>query len=128
MMLADWLIVLAVLFFLALAFFFSGSETAMTASSRATMLSLSKDGDPDAVIVTRLLDDKQRLIGALLIGSNVATILSSTLATALMQEWFGDLGVLYASVVMTVLVILFCEMLPKTAAIDTPDRYALSIA
>jgi Mg2+/Co2+ transporter CorB len=128
MTLADWLIVLAVLFFLALAFFFSGSETAMTASSRGTMLRLSKDGDPDASIVTRLLDDRQRLIGALLIGNNVATIVSSALATALLHKWFGDIGVLYASVAMTLLVILFCEMLPKTAAIDTPDRYALSIA
>src|SRR5215470_10003818 len=128
MTLADWLIILAVLFFLALAFFFSGSETAMTASSRSTMLRLSKDGDPDAVIVTRLLEDKRRLIGALLIGSNVATIVSSALATALLQDWFGDIGVLYASIVMTVLVILVCEMLPKTAAIDAPDRYALSIA
>jgi magnesium and cobalt exporter, CNNM family len=128
MMLADWLIVLAVLFFLSLAFFFSGSETAMTASSRGTMLRLSKDGNPDAAIVTRLLDDRHRFIGALLIGGNVATIVSSTLATALLHEWFGDIGVLYASVVMTVLVILFCEMLPKTAAIDAPDRYALSIA
>jgi Mg2+/Co2+ transporter CorB len=128
MMLADWLIVLAVLFFLFLAFFFSGSETAMIASSRGTMLRLSKDGNPDATAVTRLLEDKRRLIGALLIGSNVATIVSSALATALLQEWFGDIGVLYASIVMTVLVILFCEMLPKTAAIDAPDRYALSIA
>jgi Mg2+/Co2+ transporter CorB len=100
----------------------------MTASSRGNMLRLSKDGDPGASIVTRLLDDKQRMIGALLIGSNVATIVSSALATALLQQWFGDIGVLYASVVMTVLVILFCEMLPKTAAIDSPDRYALSIA
>jgi Mg2+/Co2+ transporter CorB len=128
MMLSDWLIVLAVLFFLFLAFFFSGSETAMTASSRGTMLRLSKDGNPDATIVTRLLDDRHRFIGALLIGGNVATIVSSALATALLQDWFGDIGVLYASVVMTVLVILFCEMLPKTAAIDAPDRYALSIA
>src|SRR5215470_15301227 len=128
MMLSDWLIVLAVLFFLFLSFFFSGSETAMTASSRGTMLRLAKDGNPDATIVTRLLDDRQRLVGALLIGNNVATIVSSALATALLQEWFGDLGVLYASVAMTVLVILFCEMLPKTAAIDAPDRYALSIA
>ena len=128
MMLSDWLIVVAVLFCLFLAFFFSGSETAMTASSRGTMLQLAKDGNRDATIVTRLLENRQRLIGALLIGSNVATIVSSALATALLQEWFGDIGVLYASIAMTVLVILFCEMLPKTAAINTPDRYAISIA
>jgi len=128
MTLADWMIVLAVLFFLALAFFFSGSETAMTASSRGTMLRLSKDGNSDASIVTKLLDDKQRVIGALLIGGNAATIASSALATAFLHDWFGDIGVLYATIAMTVLVILVCEMLPKTAAIDAPDRYALSIA
>jgi Mg2+/Co2+ transporter CorB len=128
MMLSDWLIVLAVLFFLFLSFFFSGSETAMTASSRGTMLRLAKDGNPDATIVTLLLSKRQRLIGALLIGNNVATIVSSALATALLQEWFGDIGVLYATIGVTVLVILFCEMLPKTAAIAAPDRYAISIA
>jgi Mg2+/Co2+ transporter CorB len=128
MMLSDWLIVLAVLFFLLLSFFFSGSETAMTASSRGTMLRLAKDGNPDATIVTLLLSERQRLIGALLIGNNVATIVSSALATALLQQWFGDIGVLYASIGMTVLVILLCEMLPKTAAIAAPDRYAISIA
>jgi Mg2+/Co2+ transporter CorB len=127
-MLSNWLIVLAVLFFLFLSFFFSGSETAMTASSRGTMLRLAKDGNPAATIVTLLLSKRQRLIGALLIGNNLATIVSSALATALLQEWFGDIGVLYASIGMTVLVILFCEMLPKTAAIAAPDRYALSIA
>jgi Mg2+/Co2+ transporter CorB len=128
MTLTDWLIIVAVLLFLFMSFFFSGSETAMTASSRGTMLQLSKDGNADAMTVTRLLDDKQRLIGALLIGNNVATIVSSALATALLQDWFGDIGVLYASIVMTVVVVLFCELLPKTAAINRPDRYALSIA
>ena len=128
MTLTDWLIVLAILFFLFMAFFFSGSETALTASSRGTMLRLAKSGNASAVIVTRLLERRQRLIGALLIGNNVATIVSSTLATALLHEWFGELGVVYSSIVMTVLVIIFCEMLPKTAAINTPDRYALAVA
>ena len=62
----------------------------------------------------------------MLIGNNVATIVSSSLATGLLLSWFGDIGVIYASVAMTVLVILFCELLPKTAAINTPDRYALA--
>src|SRR5216683_2321220 len=128
MTLSDWLIVLAVLFFLFMAFFFSGSETALTASSRGTMLRLAKGGNSRATIIARLLDNKQRLIGALLIGNNVATIVSASLATLLLHDWFGDIGVVYASIAMTVLVILFCEMLPKTAAINTPDRYAISIA
>jgi Mg2+/Co2+ transporter CorB len=128
MTLVDWLILSAVLLFLFAAFFFSGSETAMTACSRATMLSLVKAGNEKAGIVTRLLDRRQRLLGALLIGNNVATILSSALATELLLSWFGDVGVIYASIVMTILVVVFCEMLPKTAAIMSPDRYALSVA
>ena len=128
MTLSDWLTLLAVLFCLFMAFFFSGSETALTASSRGTMLRLAKSGNASAGIVNRLLESRQRLIGALLIGNNVATIVSSVLATALLHNWFGEIGVVYSSIVMTVLVILFCEMLPKTAAITTPDRYALAVA
>ena len=61
---------------------------------------------------------RERLIGALLVGNNVATIAASALATGLMLNWFGDVGVIYATVVMTVLVVVFCEVLPKTAAIN----------
>ena len=128
MTLIDWLILLAVLAFLLMAFFFSGSETALMASSRGTMLRLAKDGNVKASIVTSLLERRERLLGALLIGNNLAMIVSSSLATDLLHEWFGEIGVVYASVVMTVLIILFCEMLPKTVAINAPDRYALVVA
>jgi Mg2+/Co2+ transporter CorB len=124
----DWITLVVVLLFLFMAFVFSGSETALTASSRGTMLRLAKSGNPDAVIVTRLLENRQRLIGALLIGNNVATIVSSALATELLLYWFGDVGVIYASIAMTVLIIVFCELLPKTAAIIAPDRHALAVA
>ena len=124
----DWITLVVVLLFLFMAFLFSGSETALTASSRGTMLRLAKAGNPDAIIVTRMLENRQRLIGALLIGNNVATIVSSSLATELLLFWFGDVGVIYASIVMTVLIIVFCELLPKTAAIIAPDRHALAVA
>jgi Mg2+/Co2+ transporter CorB len=124
----DWITLGVVLFFLFMAFLFSGSETALTASSRGTMLRLAKGGNPDAIIVTRLLENRERLIGALLIGNNVATIVSSALATELLLFWFGDVGVVYATIAMTVLIIVFCELLPKTAAIIAPDRHALAVA
>jgi Mg2+/Co2+ transporter CorB len=124
----DWLIFGIVAFCLLASFFFSGSETALTASSRATMLRLAKDGDPKAGIVNRLLEAREELIGALLIGNNVATIAASTLATGLMLKYFGESGLLAATVIMTVLVVVFCEVLPKTAAIDSPDRIALAVA
>ena len=125
---ADWFSLIAVAFCLFVSFFFSGSETALTASSRATMMRLARDGDTNAAIVNRLLEDRERMIGALLVGNNVATIVASSLATGLMLNWFGDVGVIYATAVMTVLIVVFCEVLPKTAAIDSPDRFALTAA
>ncbi|HKC31958.1 MAG TPA: CNNM domain-containing protein, partial [Xanthobacteraceae bacterium] len=125
---ADLVALIAVAFCLFVSFFFSGSETALTASSRATMARLARDGDLNAAIVNRLLEDRERMIGALLIGNNVATIVASSLATGLMLNWFGDVGVIYATAVMTVLIVVFCEVLPKTAAIDSPDRFALLAA
>ena len=124
----DWLILFFVVFCLVASFFFSGSETALTVSSRATMLRLAKDGDPKAGIVNRLLEAREEMIGALLIGNNAATIAASTLATGLMLKFFGESGLLAATVIMTVLILVFCEVLPKTAAIDSPDRIALAVA
>src|SRR5262249_59537365 len=97
-------------------------------ASRATVPAPARDGHPKAGIVTRLLEAREELIGALLIGNNVATIVSSTLATGLMLKFFGESGLLAATVIMTVLVLVFCEVLPKTAAIDSPDRVALWVA
>jgi Mg2+/Co2+ transporter CorB len=125
---ADWFALIAVLVCLLVSFFFSGSETALTASSRATMMRLARDGDANAVIVNRLLENRERMIGALLVGNNVATIVASSLATGLMLNWFGEVGVIYATAVMTLLIVVFCEVLPKTAAIDSPDRFALRAA
>jgi Mg2+/Co2+ transporter CorB len=125
---SEWFSLVVVLLCLLLSFFFSGSETALTASSRAAMLRLEKTGNRRAGIVNRLLEQRERLLGALLIGNNVANIAASTLATGLLLAWFGDVGVIYATVVMTVLVVVFCEVLPKTAAINAPDRIAIAVA
>jgi Mg2+/Co2+ transporter CorB len=113
---------------LLLSFFFAGSETAITASSRARMLWLDKQGDRRAAIVNRLLQSRERLLGALLLGNNAVNIAASSLTTGLLLAWLGDVGVIYATVVMTILVVVFCEVLPKTAAINAPDRIAVLVA
>ena len=124
----DWLAVAAILLCLLLSFFFAGSETALTASSRATMLRLQQDGNRNAGIVNRLLAARERLIGALLLGNNAVNILASSLATSVFLVWFGDVGVIYATGLMTVLVVVFAEVLPKTIAFNAPDRMALAAA
>jgi Mg2+/Co2+ transporter CorB len=124
----DWLTVAAVLVCLLVSAFFSGSETALTASSRAAMLRLEKQGSREAALVTRLLSMRERLLGALLLGNNVMNITASTLATGVLLAWFGSAGVIYATIVMTVLIFVLCEVLPKTAAFNAPDRMALAVA
>ncbi|HTS41675.1 MAG TPA: HlyC/CorC family transporter [Xanthobacteraceae bacterium] len=128
MTLDDWLTVAAILICLLLSFFFAGSETALTASSRAAMLRLEQDGNKQAGIVNKLLAARERMIGALLLGNNAVNIAASTMAASLFLAWWGDIGVFYATVAMTVLVVVFAEVLPKTAAINAPDRVALIVA
>jgi Mg2+/Co2+ transporter CorB len=128
MTIIDWLTVAAVLICLLLSAFFSASETALTASSRAAMLRLERGGSRDAGIVNRLLATRERLLGAILLGNNLTNIAASTLATGLMLAFFGEVGVIYATLVMTVLVFVACEVLPKTAAFNAPDRMALTVA
>jgi Mg2+/Co2+ transporter CorB len=125
---SDWLSLLIVVICLLVSAFFSGSETALTASSRASMARLEKHGNRRAAIVNRLLDQRERLLGALLFGNNAVNIAASSLATGVLLAWFGNAGVVYATVVMTVVVVVFAEVLPKTAAFNAPDRVALAVA
>jgi Mg2+/Co2+ transporter CorB len=124
----DWLTVTVVLICLLLSAFFAGSETALTASSRARMHRLEKQGNDRAALVNRLLDARERMIGALLFGNNAVNIAASSLATGLLLSWFGEVGVIYATLAMTALIVVFAEVLPKTAAFNAPDRLALWVA
>ncbi len=113
---------------LLLSAFFAGSETALTASSRASMARLEKQGNRRAASSTACWRARERLLGALLFGNNAVNIAASALATGVLLAWFGNAGVVYATVVMTVVVVVFSEVLPKTAAFNAPDRIALSVA
>jgi Putative Mg2+ and Co2+ transporter CorB len=124
----DWLALVTVFVLLLLSAFFAGSETALTASSRASMARLEKQGNKRAGIVNRLLEQRERLLGALLFGNNAVNIAASALATGVLLTWFGHAGVVYATVVMTIIVVVFSEVLPKTAAFNAPDRIALVVA
>src|SRR5947199_9431682 len=92
------------------------------------MLRLSKQGSREAAVVSSLFAMRERLIGALLLGNNIANIGASALATSIFTAWFGEVGVLYATAVMTAMVVIFAEVLPKTIAINAPDRVALLVA
>jgi Mg2+/Co2+ transporter CorB len=118
----------AIVFLLLLSAFFSGSETALTATSRARLTELERRGSWRASVALSLTKSRERLIGALLLGNNVVNISASALATAVLVKAFGDSGAIIASAAMTALVLIFGEVMPKTYAIAYPDRVALAVA
>ena len=128
MLLSLWIIFVAIICLLFLSAFFSGSETALTAVSRAKMHSMEKAGNRRAALVSRLLGTQEKLIGSLLLSNNLVNILASALATSLFISLFGDLGVVYATLAMTALVLVFAEVMPKAYAIHHADKVALTIA
>jgi Mg2+/Co2+ transporter CorB len=123
-----WLTAVAVTVLLLISAFFSGSETALTAASRGKLKGMADRGSSGAKAAMKVTDDSERMIGALLLGNNVANILSASLVTALLTDLVGDNGVAIATVVVTALVLVFGEVLPKTLAIINPEPFAAFVA
>jgi Mg2+/Co2+ transporter CorB len=132
----DWIVANATLVVTALAVtalllisaFFSGSETALTAASRGVLKAQADKGSRGAKAALAVTDDNERMIGALLLGNNIANILTAALTTALLTDLFGTKGVAIATVMVTVLVLVFAEVLPKTVAIISPVPVAIMVA
>ena len=123
-----WLYALAIVVLIGISAFFSGSETALTAVSRARMHHRARQGDRRAGIVRHLREEKEILLGALLLGNNMVNILAASLATSVLVGMFGEAGVVFATLGMTLLLLIFAEVLPKTIAITHPDQTAVKVA
>ena len=124
---AFWTTAGGILFLLVLSGFFSGSETALTAASRSKLRSAADKGDKGAQKAFDVTEYREKLIGSVLLGNNLVNILATAMATAMFTRAFGESGVVAATGIMTVLVLIFAEVLPKTYAITNPER-AASIA
>jgi Mg2+/Co2+ transporter CorB len=125
---ALWISLGAGILCLVLSFFFAMSETALTASSRARMMTLEKQGDKNAKTVNKLLGARERMIGAILISVTLANTAYTTLSASVFQEMFGEKGIAIATVIVSLVIIVFLEVLPKTIAINYPDKVSLLIA
>lgn len=123
-----WLTAAAIFALLLLSAFFSGSETALTAASRGKLRARADKGSRGAAAALAVKEDDERMIGALLLGNNVVNITAASLATALLTRIFGATGVAVATLVMTALVLIFGEVLPKTLAITIPEAAAARVA
>ena len=113
---------------LILSAFFSGSETALTAASRGKLRSQADKGNRGAERALDITEDTERLIGSVLLGNNLVNILAASLATALFTRMFGESGVALATLVMTLLVLIFAEVLPKTYAITNAEHAAARVS
>jgi magnesium and cobalt exporter, CNNM family len=125
---AFWITCGAIVLLLILSAFFSGSETALTAASRGKLKNQAERGSAGAEKALSITEDSERLIGAILLGNNLVNILAASLATALFTRVFGESGVALATLVMTLLVLIFAEVLPKTYAISSPETAAARVA
>lgn len=123
-----WYSLFIVLLLLLAGFFFAGSETALTAASRARLLTLEKNGSQRARAVNKLLDIREAMIGSLLVGTSIVNTAAAALTTGILLDIFGDVGIFYATIVISVLTIIFVEILPKTIAINYPERFSLAVA
>lgn len=125
---SPWTSLAVVVLLIFISAFFSGAETGLTAASRARLTELARQGSTRAAIVLKLTEMPERLIGALLLGNSLANITASAVATVALVKIFGDTGAVIASGVMTVLILIFAEVMPKTYAIAYPDRVATGLA
>ena len=125
---AFWVTILAIFILLLLSAFFSGSETALTAASRGKLQTQADKGSRSAARALSITEDNERLIGSVLLGNNLVNILATSLATALFTKLVGESSVALATLVMTFLVLIFAEVLPKTYAITNAERAAARVS
>ena len=123
---AIQLVVLVIL--LALSAFFSSAETALTTVNRLRVRALVDDGDARAIVLAKVIDDPGKLLSAILIGNNIVNISASSIATVLATNFFGSAGAGIATGIMTLLVLIFGEVTPKTMASLKAEKIALNYA
>ena len=120
--------IIIIFFLLIISGLLSGSETSITSVSKSKIHKLSNRGDVRAKKVLKLIEKKNDLVSSILIGNNIINILASVLATALLIKYYGDKGILYSTVVMSALIVIFSEVFPKNYALLRPDRFVLTLS
>lgn len=117
--------IIGIFFLLLLSAFFSSSETAITRISDVKIYQWGESKNRKYIKAKELMNSRERVIGILLLGNNIVNILASALATSILIGLFGDKGIIYATLIMTTLIFIFSEVLPKTYAIRESEKLIL---
>lgn len=118
-------LIIALVFLVACSAFFSASETAFSSLNQIRLKSRAEDGDASAARVLAMAEKYDKLLSTILIGNNIVNISSASLATVIFIKYFGNAGITLSTVVMTVLVLIFGEISPKSLAKESPERFAM---
>lgn len=121
----PWMLLSSIIFLLFISAFFSGVETAMMSLNRYRLKHLVKENNKGAIRADKLLKRPDRLLGVILIGNNFVNILAASLTTVLCLNLFGDSGVVIGSIVLTLFILVFAEITPKTFAALNSEKVAL---
>ena len=117
--------ILAMTACLAMSAYFSATETAFSSLNKTRLKVLSDNGNKRAALALNLAGDYDKLISTILIGNNIVNIMVASIGTLLFVEIYGDIGATISTVIVTVVVLIFGEITPKSIAKDTPERFAL---
>ena len=124
---SDIVQIIALIILIALSAFFSSAETALVTANRIRMRTLAEDGNKQAERVLRITDDSGKMLSAILIGNNIVNLSASSLATSLAIEWWGSVGAGIATGGLTLIILIFGEVSPKTIATINADKIAIFI-
>ena len=108
--------------------FFSGAETSLTSASKARMRTLAKSGQKNAIIYEKIFSNKEKLICTILLANNLVNVLASAIATSILIDFFKSDGIAYVTIIMTLMILVFGELIPKTVALFRADTIALFIS
>lgn len=122
---SDIVQIIALIILIALSAFFSSAETALVTANRIRMRTLAEDGNKQAERVLRITDDSGKMLSAILIGNNIVNLSASSLATSLAIEWWGSVGAGIATGGLTLIILIFGEVSPKTIATINADKIAM---
>ncbi|OUW58730.1 MAG: hypothetical protein CBD59_02235 [Alphaproteobacteria bacterium TMED199] len=117
-----------ILFLIILSGFFSSSETALTAVSEARIHELALQGNKKAITIERILAKKEKMISTILIGNNLVNIIASVYATSFAIIYFGEFDLIFVTILLTIVLVIFAEVIPKTYAFSHADQVALNVA
>ena len=123
-----WIQILVLIGLIIISAFFSASETAVMSVSKVRIRHLKENGVKGASVLEKLIDQPKKLLSSILVGNNVVNIAATSISTSLFMSIFGNQGIAMATLVMTVLVLVFGEVTPKTLAANNKERISLAFA